>query len=465
MKNTSKIFFTLFFITLIINNLNAQNNKKAQIDSLMQGVFTLGIFNGNVLVIEKGKTIYQASFGFADARKSAKLTADYRFNIGSIGKEFNAVGIVMLKEEGKLNLEDKLSTFIPDLPAWANKISIKNLLQYTSGLPDVNWKTIKSDADILADMKKIEKLHFEPGTNYEYNNSNTFWQRRIIEKVSGMSFQKFVETRMLPPCNMTKSVIDPDLKGKNIAVSFNNNLVEDVRQFPHPPLTGWVSVTDEDLYKWTQCLHQYKLVNKASINEILTPFAPFKQVGLGAGTMEGEVFKEHFHQGSSFDFEALLYTQPSEDISIILLTNNKNFKVFEIKDAIKSILNGKPYKQPKKSVLKAMDNKINGLNVEQLITFYDDLKAKYPNDYNFDDDSELNSLGYSLMGNKRIDDAIEIFKLNVKLFPESGNMYDSLGEAYFNKGDKVNALINYKKAFELDPKNTGAKEMIEQLEK
>lgn len=464
-KNTTKIFFKFILIYLIINNLNAQNTKKNQIDSLMQRVFELGIFNGNVLVIEKGKTIYQASFGFADASKSHKLTADYRFNIGSIGKEFNAVGIMMLKEEGKLNLEDKLSKFIPDLPTWADKISIKNLLQYTSGLPDVNWKTIKNDEDILADMKKIEKLHFEPGTKYEYNNSNTFWQRRIIEKVSRIFFQKFVETRMLRPCKMIESVIDPDLKGKNIAVSFNNNLEEDVRQFTNPPLTGWVSVTDMDLYRWTQCLHEYKLINKASINEILTPFAPFKQVGLGGGIMEGGVFKEHSHHGSSFDFEALMFTQPSEEISIILLTNNKNFKVFEIKNAIKSILNGKPYKTPKKSILKAVDDKIKEMNIEQLIAFYNNLKAKYPNDYNFDDDSELNSLGYSLMGNKRLEDAIEIFKLNIEIFPQSGNLYDSLGEAYFNKDDKVNALINYKKAFELDPKNSGAKAMIEQLGK
>jgi tetratricopeptide (TPR) repeat protein len=247
-------------------------------------------------------------------------------------------------------------------------------------------------------------------------------------------------------------------------VSFNNNFVEDVRQFTIP-LSGWVSVTDVDLYKWTQCLHHYKLINKASINEILTPFAPFKQVGLGGGIMERKIFKEHSHHGSSIDFEALMFSQPSQEISIILLTNNKNFKVFEIKDAIKSILNGKPYKIPKKSILKAMDNKIQGMTIEELFAFYNNLKVKHPNDYNFDDDSELNSVGYSLMGNKRIDDAIEIFKLNVKLFPLLGNVYDSLGEAYFSKGDKVNALFNYKKALELDSKNTGAKEMIEQLEK
>jgi CubicO group peptidase (beta-lactamase class C family) len=463
-KSTAKRFFKFLFTLLIINNLNAQNIKKIQIDSLMKGVYELGIFNGNVLVVEKGKTIYQASFGYTNGSKKSRLTADYRFNIGSIGKEFNAVSIMMLKEEGKLNLDDKLSKFMPDLPTWADKISIKNLLQYTSGLPDLNWKTIKNDGDILADMKMVEKLHFEPGTNYEYNNSNTFFQRRIIEKASGMSFQKFVEKRMLQPCKMTKSVIDPDLKGKNIAVSFNNNSVEDIRQFGMP-FTGWVSVTDVDLYQWSQCLHQYKLINKASVNEILTPFLPFKQVGLGAGIIEGERWTEHSHHGSSFDFEALMYTQPSEDISIILLTNNKNFKVFEIKDAIKSILNGKPYKKPKKSILKAMDDKIKEMNIVQLIAFYDNLKAKYPSDYNFDDDSELNSVGYSLMGNKRIDDAIEIFKLNVKLFPQTGNMYDSLGEAYLSKGDKINALINYKKTYELDPKNMGAKEIIEQLEK
>lgn len=322
-----------------------------KISVLMGEAHRGGIFNGNVLVAEKGEIIYQASFGFANGEKRARLDAKYRFNIGSIAKEFNAVGIMILKERGKLHLDDKVSKLLPELPAWSSKISVKNLLQYASGLPDINWKTVKGDADVLRDMKAADKLNFEPGAKYAYSNSNTFLQRQIIEQISGVTFAEFVEKVMLKPCKMKSSVVDPPLlSSKNIAVSFNNQAVEDVRQFSYP-MSGWTSVTAKDLYRWTQCLHGEKLINRQSLIEILEPFAAGNQAGLGGGRHENGVLKEHYHQGTSFDFEALMYSEIAPELTIILLTNNKNSKVFEIKDAIKKILDGKPYEKPTKKAL------------------------------------------------------------------------------------------------------------------
>lgn len=349
--NFTKYFSTAFILILLIfGSSAAQSGRAAKIDALMSEVNRGGIFNGNVLVAEKGKIVYQKSFGLAGGGKTARLDADYRFNIGSIAKEFNAVGIMILKERGKLSLDDKVSKFLPELPAWSEKITIKNLLQYTSGLPDITWKTVKSDDDALRDMKAAEKLNFEPGTKYAYSNSNTFLQRQIIEKISGASFARFVEKEMLKPCKMNASVIDPDMRGlPKIAVSFNNSAVEDPRQFTYP-ISGWTSVTARDLYRWTECLHNYKVIRRSSVNEILQPFAAGNQSALGGGTLENDVLKEHYHQDTSFDFEALMYSEIASDVTIILLTNNKNFKVFEIKDAIKNILAGKAYETPEKAV-------------------------------------------------------------------------------------------------------------------
>ncbi|WP_428656427.1 serine hydrolase [Runella sp.] len=464
MKNSQKTVLTSIFILLSITHLWAQTSKSKEIETLMDRAHRLGIFNGNVLVVEKGKTIYEASWGYADGSKSRKLTPADRFNIGSIGKEFNAVGIMMLKEQSKLTLDDKVSKFLPDLPEWSTKITIKNLLQYSSGLPDINWKTIQSDADIWNDMKQIQALQFEPGTNYAYNNSNVFLQRRIIEKITGMPFHTFVETRMLTPCGMSASEVDPDMKGNNGTIAFNNDGVESPRQFKYV-MTGWTAVTAQDLYKWNECLHSFRLINRDSFKEILTPFAANRQSGLGGGSMEGGVIKEHFHHGSSFDFESFMYTAPSEGISIMLLTNNMNSKLFEIKDAIKAILQGKPYTAPKRSLFMTLRKNSENQTIEQLLAQYNDLKANQSNDYNFENEDDLNQLGYYLMNSKRLDDALRVFELNVRLFPESANVYDSLGEAYLNKGNKERALANYKKSLELDPKNNGAKEAIEQLKK
>lgn len=464
MKIVKRIIVVFACALAGITSVVAQSNRAKELDVMIQRVYQLGIFNGNVLVIEKGKTVYEASLGYVDASKKTKLNAGYLFNIGSISKEFNAVGIMMLKEQGKLNLDDKVSKYISDLPAWADKISIKNLLQYSSGLPDIKWTVVKNDADIFEGMKAIDTLMFKPGTNYAYNNSNVFLQRRIIEKVSGMPFHTFVEKNMLQPCGMKSSVVDPDMKGSNVAVSFNNDLVQSPRQYIYN-MTGWTSVTTQDLYTWTQCLHTFKLINKESFREILTPISPNKQSGLGGGSMEGDIIKEHLHHGSSADFEALMYIAPAEDISIILMTNNMNYKVFEIKDAINAILKGKPYKMPKKSLQMALRKTVDTDTIEEILSKYNQLKATQADDFNFEGEDDLNVLGYYLMNKKRLDDAIKIFELNVKLFPNSGNTYDSLGEAYLNKGNNALALFNYKKALALDPTNAGAKDIIGKLEK
>jgi CubicO group peptidase (beta-lactamase class C family) len=460
-----KQFSLLISLNILLNAnvLQAQKGDSAKIDLLMKQVYKNGIFNGNVLVIQNGKQIYQSSFGFANGSRTTKLNAGYMFNIGSIGKEFNAVGIMMLKEQGKLNPDDKISKYLDGLPQWAERVSIKNLLQYTSGLPDINWKIIKSDADIWSDMKNIGVLNFEPGTNYAYNNSNVFLQRRIIEKISGLRFQDFVQKNMLQPCGMSESVVDPDMNGARVAVSFNNDFVQSPRQFDYV-MTGWTSVTATDLYKWAKCLHTYKLINKDSFKEILLPVSPNKQAGLGGGRLEGSTVAEHTHHGSSADFEALMYTEPVADNAIILLTNNKNFKVFEIKDAINSILKGTPYSIPKRSLLTAFKPKLNDLNGEELISFYKQLKVKQPDDFNFGNESELNMIGYELLGSNRFKEAIKIFELNVELFPVSANAYDSLAEAFYKNGEKKSALFFYKKSLELDANNPGAKEIVTKLE-
>lgn len=451
-------------VLLSANTLSAQTDQSKEIGILMERVHQLGIFNGNVLVIEKGKTLYEASLGYADASKTRKLTAEDRFNIGSISKEFNAVGIMMLKDQEKLSLDDKVTKFLPDLPAWADRISIRNLLQYSSGLPDIRWKTVQSDTDIWNDLKQAQQLMFEPGTNYAYNNSNVFLQRRIIEKITGMSFQQFVEIHLLTPCGMTSSIVDPARTDRNVAISFNNDLAESPRQFFYN-MTGWTAVTARDLYKWNQCLHDFRVINKASFKELLMPFSANKQSGLGGGSVEGNVLKEHYHHGSSADFEALMYTDLVNDISVFLLTNNLNSKVFEIKDALISILKGAPYATPKKSLLMALRKNIDQITIDGLFAQYNSLKTTHPDDFNFNEEGDLNQIGYYLMNKNRLTDAVQVFELNVRLFPQSPNVYDSLGEGYLNQGNKELALVNYKKSLALDPKNNGAKEAIDRLTK
>jgi len=462
MKLTKPVFAFALFILILNDFASAQNNKALQIDSLIHKANSIGIFNGNILVVDHGQVVYKGAVGFTDASSQTKLTTQYRFHIGSIAKEFNAIGIMMLKEQGKLSLDDELSKYFPELPAWADSISIKNLLQYTSGLPDVKWRTVKNDADNWNDIKEIKKLDFEPGKSYAYNNNNVFMQRRIIEKITGIPFSEFVEQKMLKPCGMASAIVDPTDQDTLIAKSYNDSHQQDGLAYP---ISGWTCVTLDDFYKWAQCIESFKLIGPASTLEIITPIAPGKQCGLGEGVMKQGRLISHVHDGTAQHYQALLASYIPDERTVILLTNNKQDNVYEINTAIQNILNDKPYQQPAKSLLKVYQKQIDTINGKQLVDLYNKLKTQYPQTYGFDNESTLNELGYYLMGNSRMEDAILVFKLNTKLFPASGNVFDSLGEAYYKSGDKKNALLNYQMSVKLDPTNSSGKEIISQLQK
>ncbi|QNK64420.1 serine hydrolase [Pedobacter sp. PAMC26386] len=440
----------------------AQTSKTSQLDSLILKANRLGLFNGNILIAENNKVIYKNAVGFTDYTQKKRLTEKYRFHIGSIAKEFSAVGIMILKEQGKLNLEDPVSKYIPELPSWASKIHILNLLQYTSGLPDVKWKSVQNDAENMVNLMHTEKLDFEPGTQYAYNNNNVFLQKRIIERIANLSFKTFAERNLLKPCGMNSAIIDPDSTDIFIARAYDNHKKESRLFYP---VGGWIAVTLDDFYKWSKAITDFKLISPASTKQILYGFGPNTQAGLGGGSMKENMITIHKHDGASGNYKALLVSTVPKGRTVILMTNNNQDNVFAFDISIQAILDGKPYTQIKKSVLDGFGKEMESLNGQQLLAFYTQMKKDHNEEYNFDGDATLNEIGYNYLRKNKLTDAILIFTYNTKQFPESGNVFDSLGEAYYKQGNKELALLNYKHALELDPENEAAKKIIEELSK
>jgi len=340
----------IFLITLLFGTRTfAQNDKAALISTYFDEANQSGVFNGNILIAERGKIIVRKAVGYADASKKVPLTTQYRFHIGSIAKEFDAVGILMLQEQGKLSTNDYLSKFFPELPAWAAKISIKNLLQYASGLPEVKYQSVHSDADNWKDLQALQKLDFEPGSNYAYNNNNTFLRRRIIEKVTSMSFNQFVQQNMLKVAGIRNGVVDPTASDALIAKSFNTDFKQDGLEVP---ISGWTCLNLDDFYKWSQCINNFCLINPGSTLEIITPFAPGKQCGLGSGSMKGNKVITHTHDGSAVRYRALLSTDASKGRTIIILSNQRQGDIYDIAASIQAILDDKPYQALSKTISK-----------------------------------------------------------------------------------------------------------------
>lgn len=457
-----RLSISIFLCLFIAPIAYGQQHAATRIDTMIQRAFRLGVFNGNVLVIDHDKEIYRRSIGFTDSSRSKRLTDQYRFHIGSIAKEFNAVAIMLLAERGRLQVTDKVALYLPDLPDWAAKIRILDLLQYTSGLPDVKWNTVQTDQDNLADLQRVSALQFEPGSNYAYNNNNVFLQRRIIEKISGMPFRTFVEQELLQPLGMQHAIVDPTDSDTLMARSYNNQGRQDRLQYP---ISGWTAVTLDDFYKWSEGLNRFRLLSPAGTRVILNnSTGTSRQAGLGRGDMEGDRISLHTHDGSAGSYQALLVSQPLKGRTVILMVNNKQDNIYDFNLAIQNILDGKPYVQPKRSAEQMLLKDIHQQNMQQFFATYQEQKRLLSGQYNFEAESLLNAIGYYLLRKDRVDDAIAVFEYNTRLYPTSGNVFDSLGEAYYKKGDHKKALLHYKHSLALDPNNPAARKIVESLE-
>ncbi len=438
------------------------NEVSLKIARLMTATHERGLFNGNILVIRGDHVLFEQSFGYFDGSKSRKLDQAAVFNAGSIAKEFSAVAIMMLIEQGKISLDTPVSLYFSDLPGWAEKVQVKHLLNYTSGLPPVRWREIKNHNDAFADLMKVEELPFDPGMGYLYSNNNVFLQRMIIEKVTGKPFGAFAKEYILPKAGMRTALVDPVLGEGDVPKAFNNDFQNDP-EFDLP-IKGWVMVTAKDMANWFKALHGHKLVSETSVKTLFASYSPRQLGALGLSKYnENGALQYHQHHGSSVNFEALATYRAFEDTAIILLTNNKNRKLFEITNSVEAILEGKEsYRIPKKPISVAIGKECK-VDVEACLATYEKLKKREPNLYDFDNENALNTLGYQLLRSENVEAAIAVFSRNVLEFPNSANPYDSLGEAYAKARNAELALKNYAKSLELDPENKNAAEMIRKI--
>lgn len=440
-------------------HLTAQEIRVKLIDSMIHAANANGVFNGDVLVAEHGQFIYKSSVGYADGSKTKPMKPDLLFDIGSISKEFNSSGIMILEEKGKLKLDDKISKYLSGLPEWADKIQIVHLLQYTSGLPQLNFNTDSANWNALMQIKKLE---FEPGSAYIYSNVDIYLQRKIIEKITGQSYESFVTGALLKHVHMQGGFIELPSASNDIAKAFDNNFTETV----YAAKTTSLLLSGGDLYQWCRALHSYQILSKKSVDQLGKSFGN-NEGSLGNVKFSGDQISEHQHQGSGDNYECLLYYNVTEDLAVILMTNNQNFKVNEIKDAIVSILKGQPFTIPKRSIYVDLRTKVLN-DFDKGIAFYEQIKSSQPNQYDFSSEaSDLYSTGKYLMRRNRFDDAIKIFNLSILVdIKNTGGMsyaFSLIGDCYLKKGEKDLAVIYYKKAVDLDPTNKNAEGMLKEI--
>ena len=436
-----------------------QSSVYTKLDELITQSHQRGLFNGNASVYYQGKPIFEKSIGFTNGTKDTRLLAHSTVALGSITKEFSAVAIMMLAEKGLIDIEAPLSKYGLNLPAWSKQIKVKHLLNYTSGLPKLNFAAIKAAHDVMAQLQQISRLEFTPGEGYLYSNHNVFLQIKLIEKIVEQPYSTFVESDFFKPLGMKNSSFDAN--NQSVVTAFNNAGVDDPKM-PFP-IKSMVYTTTQDMQKWLLALHTQKLVSAKSLKVLFDGFNQSANAALGQGLLVNNQVVKHRHHGSHFNFESQIYYHHGLDLQVVLLTNNKNFKLDKLMLAIESIVQNKPYQLPKKSIYLAVRQTIYD-DVQQGIKLYLQLKRAEKGLYDFDNTHALIRVGYKLLAQKQYQSAIEVFKLSTTEFPNHANAYDSLAEAYFVNGDLKDALYNYQTAVKLDPSNKNGFNMIVKIQ-
>lgn len=313
--------------------------KGAKVDQLFANFVGEDEPGAAVIVIQRGKVLYKAAYGLADLEQASALTPQHIFHIGSVGKQFTAVAIMQLYQAGKLNYADPIRTYLPELPAWAETVTIRQLLHHTSGLPDYTDTMIEqmldrtaapTNADLLAVLATMRRLPNKPGAVFEYSNVGYDLLGSIIERVSGQRFHTYLERQIFRPLGMTQTFSLPNAtrrQGKLVAHSYEEAGGEPYDWDPLDGLVGSGSVysTVADMYRYDQALYTDKLVKQSVLAEAFKPAV----LNDGSKTDYGFAFElERWHKrtyvahsGAWLAFESDYVRFPKEQMAVIVLLN------------------------------------------------------------------------------------------------------------------------------------------------
>ncbi|CAM3307403.1 serine hydrolase [Aequorivita lipolytica] len=456
--------------------------KTAQLDELLNKYTEYGQFNGSVLVADNGKVIYKKGFGMANMEWDIPNAPDTKHRLGSITKQFTAMLIMQLVAEGKLDLQATVSKYLPDYSKVnGDKITIHQLLTHTSGTPNYTsfpkfFEEMSRNSFTPTEMVETfadSTLTFKPGAQFAYSNSGYILLGAIIEKVTGKSYETVLQEKIFDPLKMKDSGYDHHntiLKKRATGYEMKGSTPENSPyiDMSTPYAAGSLYSTVEDLYLWDQALYTQKLLPKKYMDMMYEKYIPgfgqYYGYGWMIGTMPIGNTKDStqiiVHGGGINGFNTLITRMPQEKSTVILLNNTGRAPLEDISIAIDGILHGATYDLPKQSVANLVYKEIIDKDLKAGLAFYEKNKASKEYSYS---ESEMNTMGYTLLQAGKKQEAEAVFKMNVEAFPKSFNVYDSYAEALMEQGKNELAITNYKKSIELNPANQNGMDMLKKL--
>lgn len=329
----------LVFMGLLFNLSLAQQTDEQQIsaklDKMLGEQYKANETGATVLIARKGQVIYKKAFGLANLEYNIPMQVDNVFKIGSLTKQFTSVAILQLMEQGKLSLQDEVNKFIPDYLMQGHKITIENLLTHTSGIHDYTDMTelnevIDMTPRQLVDYFKDLPMDFVPGSRYSYNNGGYFLLGYIVELVSGKTYQQYVEENFFQALGMTHSLYGSDKKiVKNRVGAYEKDSTGFINaryiSLTQANSAGALQSTVEDLFKWHEAVHSYKVLKKETLDKAFTKYKlnNGQEITYGYGWNLLNVWESPTigHSGNIYGSHTQAIYLPNEDVFVAIFAN------------------------------------------------------------------------------------------------------------------------------------------------
>lgn len=478
----------LFLAVLVAASLQPLTNARADADKvealLRREMRERRIPGLQVAVVRRGEILLLRSFGIANLQDSVPVGDKSIFAINSCTKAFTGVAVMQLVEEGKIDLSAPVSSYLEGLPEPWRPVTVRQLLTHVSGLPNIlnvldpatGKLTGRDDEDAAWAKVRAMPLEAQAGERFSYNQTNYVLLGMLIDKYAGQPFTRFFDVRQFRAAGMTDTVFGDsrdiiprqapsyryvrNLDGRALG---EERLIFAYAEFP--PLrraASGLNSTAEDIARWLIALRGGKLLKTKAALKTLWTAGRYNdgsptQWALGWVTKPRPGHSAVIATGGS---RAAFFVYPEDDLAVIVLTNLAGAFPEEFIDELAGFyVPGIPESDP----VTALRVRLRERGFGHAAEVYGELKRR---DAHFrPSETDLNDWAYRMLnGGGKPKEALEIFKLNASLYPDSANVYDSLAEAFEANGDREQAVKNYRRSLELDPNNKNAARRLKQLD-
>ena len=323
------------------------DERLPMIDNLFHEYNQPNVPGATVMVIRNGKILLAKSYGLADVEAKIPNAPDTNYRLASVTKQFTAMAIMRLADAGKLSFDDPITKFFPEFPEYGHSITVRHLLNHTSGLLDYEDLIPKGttlpvlDLNALRLLQAQDKTYFTPGSQFRYSNTGYAFLALIVEKVSGQTFAAFLRKNIFQPLRMNHSLAyEPGISTvtqrafgytteKNGFTRTDQSLTSSVLG------DGGIYASVNDLYQWDQALYTTKLVSRKTLRAAFTPGKSTRheadvQYGFGWFISEYRGLRNIWHSGNTIGFSTRIERFPEKKFTVIILTNRNDARLAEI---------------------------------------------------------------------------------------------------------------------------------------